>query len=129
MPITLVPDPTWKGKPPAPLMVKSDAMRKLAGSGVPIQKIAELYGVPYGRVYKAVNPPRKAAGEPGSKVRMPLTPARAKTLTRKQLEKIAFTPSSIKNAGGDGHRLNPYYNPRDTEAALDELERRGIPTS
>lgn len=134
MPITFVSDPTWKlaKKCPtcgqeAPLLVKSDAMRKLAKTGATIQEIAELYSIPYGRVYKAVNPPRKAAGQPGSKIRMELTATRAKTLTNKQLNVIANTRQRIKNKTAAGKLINnPSFRERDVELAIEELERRGV---
>jgi adenylosuccinate lyase len=100
-------------------------MRKLAASGASVQEVAEFYGIPYHRAYKAINPPRKAAGQPGSKVRMELTLARAKTLSKKQLNAIADTRAHIKTASG---KLidNPSYRARDVELAIEELERRGV---
>jgi hypothetical protein len=132
MPITFVPDPTSKiaKKCPtcgqeAPLLIRSDAMRKLFAAGTPIQEIAELYGIPYHRVWRAVNPPRRPAGQPGSKIRTELTVARAKTLTKRQLTAISNTRSRIKNAVGKSID-NPSYRARDVEIAIEELERRGV---
>jgi hypothetical protein len=124
MPITLVPDPTWKGKPPreAPLMVASEAMRKLYKAGSSIQEIAEYFGSSYGRVWKAVNPPRKVAGEPGSTRRKPLTDARLATMTKGQVRHIAYMSPWIKNVDGS-KRPNPAYILEDVQKATEYGDR------
>ncbi len=104
MPITLVPDPTYTGKGDPPLMVKADAMRKLFfEAGESVGDIARRYDVPYGRAYKAINPPRKAAGDPRSTATKPLTRKRLGELTRSQLEKIV---TRRMRKGPDGKLIN-----------------------
>jgi hypothetical protein len=104
-------------------MVQSDAMRKLATTGMSIQEIAEFYSTRYGRVYRAVNPSRRALSDPTSTARKPLTQARLATLTKAQLRKILGTKSKIKTASG---KLipNPHFNEQDVQAASDEGDRR-----
>jgi transposase len=104
-------------------MVKSDAMRKLYAAGWTVGKIAEHYGVPYSRAYRAVNPPRRARSDPASTARKPLTKARLATMSKAQLRKILGTHSRIKTASG---KLipNPHFNEADVQAASDEGDRR-----
>jgi len=120
--ITLVPDPTWKGKTPAPLMVRADAMRKLAKAGLPVKDIAVHFKVPYSLAYKAVQPPRLASDSPRSTGRKPLTSERLRALSTARLKDIAYAKSHIKTSGKPFP--NPAYNEKHVLLATEELDRR-----
>lgn len=110
MTIYLVPDPTWKGKGPAPTLVRSDAMRRMFKAGSSVTEVAEYFDVPYRQAYRAINPPRKRAGQ--TTAAQALTPARLKNMSKGQLEKIATA-----------HGKTPAALAR-IESATDELLRR-----
>lgn len=122
MPVTLVPDPTWKGKGDGPNMVKADAMRKLYKAGESIGDIARRYGVRYAIAWAAINPPRKAFTDKGSTAPKPLTAERLGAMKRAQLERIALMESRLKVNGK--LIVNPHYSESRTIAASDELDRR-----
>jgi hypothetical protein len=114
MPIYLVPDPTWQGKPPAPLMIRADAMRKMYKEGAAVSVVAQHFEVPYSIAYKAIKPPHKAAGQRGSNIGLPLTKSRLRGMNMSQLARIASKPG-VRPGTPDGERA---------EAAQDELLRR-----
>lgn len=91
MPIQLVPDPTWAGSGTAPLMVKSDAMRKLHAAGKTVSEVAVFFNSTYHQVYKVINPPRKDRTATSSREVKPLTATRLTQMTKKQLIAIATT--------------------------------------
>lgn len=112
MSITLVPDPTYKGKGTPPMMVKAEAMRRLYASGESVSAIALRYGVSYYNAYGAINPPRKSAASGQSTAVKLLTPERATQLSKTRLIAIATAKQTT-----------PDWIAR-KEAASDELDRR-----
>lgn len=113
MPIgALVPDPTFKGKGEAPLMLRSEAMRKLFKAGMSVVDIAAHYGVRYGLAWKTINPPRQPATAKTSTGAKPLTKDRLAGLPKSRLLLIV-----------EGPKKTPEQRARAASAA-DELDRR-----
>lgn len=89
----LVPDPLYKGEPPAPKMIRSWAMRKLYDAGMPIADIARRYDVPYARAYKSIHYHQTeglapTTSRPAPRVRKVKT---LEEMSMKELKRIATT--------------------------------------
>lgn len=90
----LVHDPLYHGKPPIPLVTRSQAMRRMYEQlGMSVGDIARQYGITYQLAYKQINPPRLPASDPHSTAPKPLTKERLDRLPRGQLERIATAKS------------------------------------
>lgn len=112
MGIQLVPDPTFQGRGTAPLVLKSEAMRKLHAAGQTVSQVAIFFDVSYHNAYATINPPRRAASSGTSTAPKPLTRERATQLSKSKL--IAIATSKITD---DSSRKRVIQ-------ASDELDRR-----
>ena len=133
----LVDDPTYKGKPPAPKILRTWAMRLCAQSGMSVSEIAKKYGVPYTAAYRAVHDdpqsseaakaakppkpkpkPEKPSAKPAMKrprrepkVDPVLDPKLIQAIKTSELKRIVYKKGT------------PLDDPR-ANAAADELDRR-----
>lgn len=115
MAYVLVDDPSYAGKPPAPQILRSWAMRKLHEGGMSIGDVARHYGTSYLAAWKAINPARGSADQAarrGSKLKEKLEdPASISKVPKAQLLRIA----TAKHATLDDPKV---------AAAVAELDRR-----